>query len=1481
MADLSFNIKANTQELEKALKAMDDLEKKVNELNGKLNSASSGKEFSALSKQISDLEGRFESLSKKAAEMQKNIIDNTNKAAETTKESANIETQANESMIASIEQILGTKNQNLLLLAKEQSALSQVQTEKRLLDVLEKNGVITVQNATNRRANLISQEMEHKVAISELRSELMSEVKEMMAADSSMKQISQTLGRMREAYRQMSAEERDSAFGQQLQKDIQTTNKKMIDLDASIGNHQRNVGNYANAWNGLNMSVQQVVRELPSLKMGANMFFLAISNNLPIMADEIKRANIEYKSLTSQGKTATPVWKQLLSSMFGWQSAMMVGITLLTMFGKNIVDWIAQLFSASKSQKALNESMTDFYSILGKDESNLKILFNTLEKTTVGTEGRKKAIEAINTAYGKYLPNLLSEKSTIMELNTAYQLINKSLLENAALKAQSKAIDKEVNTAIDDQSKLLMDMRKSLSKVNGTDSANSTVNEIISMTERLTAAGKSFSEIRNQVSAFVANGSNGVKKYGLSLFTDIENYVKSVKDAKKTISDIQKQYSPFMDNDKANKAIVKNKQYWEEVKQQAVSVIDSIDSKTKSLLDAGKTQGIDETIVKNYENAKKNITEADKALKSYNTQQTKIKDRAKDEKAVYDMILQNELKFNSEKIALLQDGKDKSVLIAKQESAERIAAIDKEKSEYILKMKELKKVPDETVLKTFSDRQKIENEKLNQDLLKIDMDYQKKYKDNLNELINEHGDYISKKEEIESDYYNYLEKLDKERSLAIEQGDTNTLSTITRLQAQAQKDYISDLGKNSLETLKADPSYIRAFEDFNNTSTDTLENLIQKFNEAKLAAGESLNPEDLKEYMDIIEKMTDEVAARNPFEALINAEKEQSAAVKNLVKAQKDLNSIKSGIPVFKSLENENGKLKVTYLSEAEAIEEVNKANNDLYKSHNNVVKAEKAINEEVSTLIDNLKKVGDAIGGESGNIINLIADIGQFVININQQMDSVSKTASKSIQAIEKASVILSIISAAIQVVQKIGELGAKFDANYQYQKYAEKIKSINEMTEAVNEYAVAVAKAAIEDNNWFGNDKLKKLEDYQIMAQKAFEAYWSKMLESQATYRNETGSGWLTNAIKILTPATWVAKLFGSNTIAGKFAGSISSAVSGGYGNYKEGQTAAMDNLRIETRKKSKGFLGTGIGGKSQKTQDLVSWVKENLGLDLFDEEGWLNDDAYTILMDKYADKLSGETKATLDALNKNKKEYDEFKKQLQEYVSELYEPLVENYVNSIWDWLDSGKDALKSFKDYAKDTFRNIVSDMIRTIAMKQIFSGFQDDISKIYEKYALDGDEKAMAEAIAKRVGELNVTIAEKTPGIEALMASVNQSMKDIAGIDLANTSTSSGNSLSGATAKASQESIDLFSGQMGAARVTLDKIADGMTPIREQMNQIYDIQKTGWEDVRTIRTLSERIESNTNEIRLLSIKIQDNTKNTANALEGTLNVKVKL
>lgn len=190
------------------------------------------------------------------------------------------------------------------------------------------------------------------------------------------------------------------------------------------------------------------------------MFFLAISNNLPVLADNIRTARVEYDLLKKSGQTAIPVWKQVLTSIVSWQTALVVGITLLSVYGKDIVNWIQGLLGADQAQKRLNESMTDFNSILATERQHLRTLFSALEKSTAGTEGHRKAINEINTAYGKYLPNLLSEKSSLNEIREAYRLVNKQLMENAALKAQSGAIDKTLEKTIKTQSEALTEMRE-------------------------------------------------------------------------------------------------------------------------------------------------------------------------------------------------------------------------------------------------------------------------------------------------------------------------------------------------------------------------------------------------------------------------------------------------------------------------------------------------------------------------------------------------------------------------------------------------------------------------------------------------------------------------------------------------------------------------------------------------------------------------------------------------------------------------------------------------------------------------------------------------------------------------------------------------------------------------------------------------------------------------------------------------------------
>ena len=102
--------------------------------------------------------------------------------------------------------------------------------------------------------------------------------------------------------------------------------------------------------------VQQVVRELPSLSMGFNMFFLAISNNLPMLTDEIKAASEAYKQAVAQGQQGTPVWKQVLKSITSWQTALVIGITILAQYGDKIIDWVSGLFKAKEAIDATAEA---------------------------------------------------------------------------------------------------------------------------------------------------------------------------------------------------------------------------------------------------------------------------------------------------------------------------------------------------------------------------------------------------------------------------------------------------------------------------------------------------------------------------------------------------------------------------------------------------------------------------------------------------------------------------------------------------------------------------------------------------------------------------------------------------------------------------------------------------------------------------------------------------------------------------------------------------------------------------------------------------------------------------------------------------------------------------------------------------------------------------------------------------------------------
>lgn len=170
----------------------------------------------------------------------------------------------------------------------------------------------------------------------------------------------------------MSAAERSATdTGKKLEQETAAIYKEMIRLQEATGNHRLSVGNYAKSWDGLGMSVSQVVRELPAAAVSLNTFFLGISNNIPIVIDEIKRAREENAKLRAEGKSTVSITKRIIGALFGWQTALVVLLYALSANGKEIINWIGKALKG----KATAESMTDTFHNINQELKNTNANF--------------------------------------------------------------------------------------------------------------------------------------------------------------------------------------------------------------------------------------------------------------------------------------------------------------------------------------------------------------------------------------------------------------------------------------------------------------------------------------------------------------------------------------------------------------------------------------------------------------------------------------------------------------------------------------------------------------------------------------------------------------------------------------------------------------------------------------------------------------------------------------------------------------------------------------------------------------------------------------------------------------------------------------------------------------------------------------------------------------------------------------------------
>ena len=341
-------------------------------------------------------------------------------------------------------------------LSDNKETISALRTSLRELSKEYKKGAISEEEYKSKRDATVSQLRTLTEQNKQYLAILRNHTQVAIATTGSYNEMKASMLQLEKEYYNLSQAAREGAKGMDILNNIGKLNQQLKDIDAQMGNYQRNVGNYASGWNGLNVSIQQIARELPALSVSANTFFLAISNNLPIFIDELKKARVEYELLKKSGQTATPVFKQVLSSLLSWQTALVVGITLLSSYGGEITKWVGSLFDARKEidylkqlQEDLNKAQKEGVKNAQDEAVKLDILYRAAINLNKPMGERKKAVEELKKQYPSYFKNISDENILAGKAADSYQRLSNAILASAKTRAVQDRLVEQAKQKLD------------------------------------------------------------------------------------------------------------------------------------------------------------------------------------------------------------------------------------------------------------------------------------------------------------------------------------------------------------------------------------------------------------------------------------------------------------------------------------------------------------------------------------------------------------------------------------------------------------------------------------------------------------------------------------------------------------------------------------------------------------------------------------------------------------------------------------------------------------------------------------------------------------------------------------------------------------------------------------------------------------------------------------------------------------------------
>ena len=1328
MSALSFKITTDTAKINNFRKSLE----RLYELLEKFPSKSSG--FKVINRHISDLETRVDQAIRKIAKMQQQAAESAAKVAtpatptatpsnsKTTSgsQTAQAEAAAYKDLIGTIREASAQKKiytAQIELLKTKTQALT---AEYNALSKAEKNNAAVSQAQKDKRLDLSLSIAKNKEELALYQGTLKNIIKTEQFAEGSINKMSQSLTRMKNIYRNLSAAEREGTRGQTMLKNIDTLDTKIKELDAAMGVHTRNVGNYASGFNMLGFQIQQVARELPSLAYGPQIFFSAISNNLPMLADEISHAKKSVDELKKAGQTFTPVWKQIASSIFSWQTLLVAGVTVLTLYGKEITSWVASLFKGKTAIDTAAAALEQFNSAMAQGSvsaqselTKLNLLYNAATDLSKPYEERAEAVKKLQDIYPAYFGNMAAEQVMVGNAVGAYEDLRDAIIEVAQAQAAKDIITENATKRL--KITTSNEYKRIQLYANRIDELQSKINDLQNK-----GISKESPIIRGLIGS-IAGLEKGIERASKAIRTklelpddipnDIREYLALLDEADKELAPTaEKLYTtktPAELNAEAKKARDEAKSAAEKAASDQERNYKDLTKKLQKLQDDSEQAEIDSMeegtakklaqINLDYKKRARAIRDAEKEL--FELQRKEIdaqyKNDTSSERFLAGQQMVAQYKGNVKHLARPLVAAAELVKKGWEDAGEGIATV-------------------------FSSQFGI-------------LDAKGKVTEILVTPILPNGDILSP-QELEDYIYTQLEGAQD-----ILAADTKGLVIATNVAADGsagekyhklQEVYYAD----NIKAAERVREYATAVREANQALKDEewmnaflseagikntekyLNEQLDAWNEYYMKYGTILEKiQATKEYYDkkislAKDAGTAEALRAEKDAAMAALEVEGGDFVNSLIsKTKEDIEKLKREIKAaLKTLEDEFNKLpssdselgddlrnKINVLrAQLSAIEKLDPVSDE---KHSESFEKWQKLYSTLTKIEGQFNDIGEAAGGAMGEVIStaskittsslqMINSIKTLAENSAEGIENTGEVAATTIQKVERASVILAIIQAALKIIQSIASIFG--DTETSMERNIREAQDLNEELRVMNERARLNADVF---KTVFGEDAFGNYVNNVTALTDAMNAY-------QATMDKITNRG-KEKYVEFGTGNTGLANLWKDDFI---------------WESVSESVANMMNQVQHSTWFRS---------AKYKKLKDVVP--------ELFEESGVLNMQALKEFVEGNSDTfkhLSKENQTYLKELVNNWETYEEAIKAVNDYLNEIFGELGNTLTDALVDSFEQGTNAADAFGEAAGNMLKNLAKQVLYTATIGPEIEKAQKKIDAINRDLSLSDEER---------------------------------------------------------------------------------------------------------------------------------------------------------